>query len=86
MYYATLTAILVAVGAFLGLWWIWIPFFIWYGLYHNSWWLVIILILVDGYYGAFSSVPMYTILAISLFVVLEVVRPYILIKKHGPIF
>lgn len=77
---------LVAVGAFLGLWWVWIPSFVWYGFYRNTWWLVVILILVDSYYSAFSSLPLYTILALGLFVILETGRPYILIKKHGSTF
>jgi len=40
-------------------------------------WLVPLAILVDGYFGAFSAVPMFSFIAVGWYIVSELLRPYV---------
>ena len=70
-------AILVGAGLLMGWWFLWAPLLVWYSIYKNGWWLVLLAIIIDGYYGAFYLVPYQSLLASAVVVVSEYVRPYI---------
>lgn len=43
-------------------------------------WLIPLAVLIDGYFGAFYSIPVITITAILLYVLSEFVRPQLLMQ------
>lgn len=52
-----------------GYWFAVIMIVTWFSYWHPSWWLFIIAVLVDGYYGAYFDVPVLS-LAFGAFVLL----------------
>lgn len=71
------TFVAVTTGLFLGWWFLWVPVLVWYAVYTNGWWVVLIAILVDGYYGAFYTVPYQALLAFVIVSAMECLRPYL---------
>lgn len=61
----------------LGWWFAWVPILLWYARYTDGWWVVLIAILVDGYYGAFYAVPYQSLLAFAIVSVFSYVRPHL---------
>ena len=67
----------VVIGLFLGWWLLWVPALIWYSIYVSAWWLVLLAILVDAYYGAFYTIPYQSLVALCIAVLMEFLRPYL---------
>lgn len=68
-------------GLFLGWWWFWLPALVWYAIYANAWWLVLLAIVIDGYYGAFYTIPYQTMVVFVLVAGIEVLRPHAFINS-----
>jgi hypothetical protein len=49
----------------------------WFGAF----WLVPLAILIDGHFGAFGAMPLYSVLALLWFMVSELLRPVVRIIK-----
>ena len=67
----------VILGLFFGWWVLWVPTLVWYSIYESAWWLVLLAILIDAYYGAFYAIPYQSLLAFSIAVLMELLRPYL---------
>ncbi len=52
-----------------GYWIVAIAVVTWFSYWHPSWWLFLVVVLVDGYFGAFSEVPVLS-LSFGAFVLL----------------
>ena len=68
-------AVLVLVGAWLGWWLLWVPTLVWFTVAHRGWGLVVAIIIIDAYYGAFTAVPWQSLVALLVVGVMELVRP-----------
>ena len=62
----------------LGWWFVWVPILVWYAIYTDGWWVVLIAVLVDGYYGAFYAIPYQSLLAFAIVSVLSYIRPHLI--------
>jgi hypothetical protein len=67
----------VLVTAWLGWWLVWVPALVWFSVIYRGWGLVLGVILIDGYYGAFMAVPWQSIVALIVVCIVQVVRPYL---------
>ena len=66
-----------SVALFIGWWWVWVPVVCLYAWYYDGWWIVIVAVLIDGYYGAFSAVPILSMATLALVIVVTMIRPLI---------
>ena len=73
-----LASLLFVVAVLLGWWFVWVPLLIWYSISKNGWYLVLAVILIDGYYGAFYAIPYQSLLAGLVVFATEYARPFIL--------
>jgi hypothetical protein len=55
-----------------------IPLVIWYLSQYRSYELIVIAILVDGYYQAFYSVPILSIVAVISVILVDIIKPQLL--------
>lgn len=67
----------VLVAAWLGWWWLWVPMLMWFTVTNRGWGLVVGVIVIDAYYGAFMGVPVQSLVALGVVSVMELVRPYL---------
>lgn len=70
-----LQASVVLVGAWLGWWLLWVPVLLWFAVSHRGWGLVVGIILIDAYYGAFTTLPWQSLVAFAAVCLMEVIRP-----------
>lgn len=62
-------------------WWILLPAVIVYLITFSGYEIVILAVLLDGYYGNAVSVPYYTLCASVLWLLVEYLAPYLQVKK-----
>lgn len=70
-------ASVVLFAAWLGWWLLWVPTLVWFTVFHRGWGLVIGVIIIDAYYGAFAAVPWQSLLAVVVVTAMELIRPYL---------
>ncbi len=58
--------LLVLISMFVGWWVIWVPVTFLYAVRYHPTWVVLVAVLVDGYYGAFYSLPYITLITVCL--------------------
>lgn len=58
-----------------------IPLAIWFTFRCGAGWLLPLALLIDGYFGAFYTVPYFSITIIFWFFITEIVRPRLIISE-----
>lgn len=71
------TGVAVGIGLLAGWWWIYAPIAVWYSVRTNGLWLVLLAVLVDGYYGAFYIVPYQSLIMLTIVLAAELLRPHL---------
>ena len=59
-------------------WLVLLPLLFWYAVWYQTYELIIVAVLIDGYVGGFYDWPLYTIITTALVLILEWVRPRIM--------
>lgn len=70
-------ASVVLFAAWLGWWLLWVPTLVWFTVSYRGWGLVMGIIIIDAYYGAFAAVPWQSLLAVVVVTAMELIRPYL---------
>jgi hypothetical protein len=70
--------IIIALLIITPLFWFVLPLVFWYTFLFTGYELIILAILVDGYFGAFYSVPIISIMAISIVFLMDLLKPSLL--------
>ena len=71
----------ISVALLLGWWFVYVPLLVWYAVYTDPWWIVVVAIIIDGYYGAFYMVPYQSLLVFMIVFVMSYLRPYFLTRS-----
>lgn len=72
---------ILGISLFLGWWFIWLPVLLWYAVYENTWWVVILAVVIDGYYGAFYEIPHQSLAVLLIAIMMHLLRPYIFTQQ-----
>lgn len=49
--------------------------------YKNAVWLIVLGFFIDAYFGAFAELPMFTIVSILFYILVEFIRPRLFLNK-----
>lgn len=58
-----------------------VPLAVWFSFRCGTSWLLPLAFLVDGYFGAFYTMPIFSIITISWFFIIEIIRPRLLLAN-----
>lgn len=58
-----------------------VPLAIWFSFRCGAVWLLPVAFLVDGYFGAFYTLPMFSIITVVWFFIVEVIKPRLLLAN-----
>lgn len=70
---------LIFIALYLGVWWVVLPYALWYAWRNTGYELVLIGIVIDAYFGMFYYVPYYSLASLALVVFMQLLRPRILL-------
>jgi hypothetical protein len=79
--YATLLIFLIAIAVFQNLLWLAAIYALLFTWWYGAVWLVVLALLIDGYFGSFASIPIFSLIALLWFTVSELGRPAMRIMK-----
>ena len=72
--YAFLALFLIGVASMLNLLWLTALFAIVFTYYFGASWLLVIAILLDGYFNAFTTIPVFSLVALGWYIFSELAR------------
>ena len=72
--YTFLALILIAVASMNNLLWLSALFTVFFTYYFGAVWLLVLAVLLDGYFNAFASLPMFSLVAIIWYIFSELLR------------
>ncbi len=72
------TFVLIAILIITPLYWLVLPIALWYMFRYTGYELIVLAILVDGYFGAFDSLPLISFITIILVFLIDLLKPSLL--------
>jgi hypothetical protein len=74
----TIIFLIISWGLVAGIFYFVLPLLVWYLIRNDSYELIILAILIDGYYQAFYSIPMISIGAVILVGSINLIKPHLM--------